>query len=68
VCTSCRPPGATAPAPETFRLLSALLVGDWAVADASAERHRKEGNGLVSAYSQFHLERTLRSLPMVERI
>jgi len=68
VCVSCRPPGATAPAPETFQLLSALLVGDWAVADASAERHRREGNGLVSAYSQFHLERTLRSLPMVERI
>ncbi|MET0434994.1 MAG: DNA repair protein RecO [Cellulomonas sp.] len=68
VCTSCRPPGATAPAPETFQLLSALLAGDWTVADGSAERHRKEGNGLVSAYSQFHLERTLRSLPMVERI
>jgi DNA repair protein RecO (recombination protein O) len=55
-------------APETLGLLAALLVGDWAVADASAERHRREGNGLVSAYSQFHLERTLRSLPMVERI
>ena len=68
VCSRCRPPGAASPAPETFALLASLLAGDWAVADASAERHRGEGNGLVAAYSQFHLERTLRSLPMVERV
>ncbi|MEV7972207.1 DNA repair protein RecO [Cellulomonas sp. NPDC089187] len=68
VCSTCRPPGSPAPAPETFTLLAALMTGDWATADASAERHRREGNGLVSAYSQFHLERQLRSLPLVERI
>lgn len=68
VCTTCRPPGSPAPAPETFALLAALMTGDWSVADASAERHRREGNGLVAAYSQFHLERQLRSLPLVERI
>ncbi|GAA3807699.1 DNA repair protein RecO [Cellulomonas soli] len=68
VCQACRPPGAAAPAPETFVLLAALLAGDWSVADASAERHRGEGNGLVAAYCQFHLERQLRSLPMVERV
>lgn len=68
MCRTCRPPGATAPAPETFALLAALIAGDWAVADASAERHRREGSGLVSAYSQFYLERQLRSLPMVERV
>ncbi|ROS31025.1 DNA repair protein RecO [Cellulomonas sp. PhB150] len=68
VCSRCRPPGAASPAPETFALLASLLSGDWSVADASAERHRGEGNGLVAAYSQFHLERQLRSLPMVERV
>jgi DNA repair protein RecO (recombination protein O) len=68
MCSGCRPPGATAPARETFDLLAALLAGDWDVADASAERHRREGSGLVAAYSQFYLERQLRSLPMVERI
>ena len=68
VCNACRPAGAAAPAPETFSLLSALLVGDWPTADGSAERHRAEGNGLVAAFSQFHLERRLRSLPMVERV
>lgn len=68
VCGACRPPGAAAPAPETFALLAALLSGDWPVADVSAERHRAEGNGLVAAFCQFHLERRLRSLPMVERV
>lgn len=67
VCAVCRPPGAAAPAPETFALLAALLVGDWAVADASAERHRAEAAGVVAAFSQFHLERHLRSLPLVQR-
>ena len=68
VCGSCRPPGAAAPAVETFELLAALLSGNWAVADASAERHRGEAAGLVAAYTQFHLERTLRSLRHVERV
>jgi DNA repair protein RecO (recombination protein O) len=67
VCPSCRPPGAASPAPETFVLLAALLSGDWATADDSGDRNRREGNGLVAAFLQFHLERGLRSLPMVER-
>jgi len=67
VCPSCRPPGAASPAPETFALLAALLSGDWLTADASGDRNRREGNGLVAAFLQFHLERGLRSLPMVER-
>ena len=68
VCPRCRPPGAASPAPETVTLLAALLAGDWPVADAADERHRREASGLVSAYSQFHLERRLRSLPHVERV
>lgn len=67
VCPVCRPPGSPSPAPETFALLSALLTGDWALADASADRHRREATGLVAAFTQFHLERGLRSLRMVER-
>jgi DNA repair protein RecO (recombination protein O) len=56
-----------APAAETVTLLAALLTGDWVVADASEIRHRREGSGLVAAYLQWHLERGLRSLPLVER-
>lgn len=67
LCSTCRPPGAAAPAPETVRLLGALLAGDWSIADAAAGRDRKEASGLVAVYTQWHLERQLRSLPMVER-
>lgn len=67
VCQQCRPPGAAAPAPETMTLLAALLTGTWPVADASGHQHRREASGLVAAYSQFHLERVLRSLRIVDR-
>ena len=67
VCPSCRPPGSAAPAPETFTLLAALLAGDWEAADASEDRHRRQGSGLVAAFLQWHLERGVRSLRLVER-
>lgn len=68
VCGGCRPPGAASPAPETFVLLAALLSGAWVAADASQDRHRREADGLVAAFLQFHLERQLRSLRLVERV
>ncbi len=67
VCPVCRPPGSAAPAPDTLRLLAALLAGDWALADDAEERHRREGSGLTAAFLQWHLERGIRSLRMVER-
>jgi len=67
VCSSCRPPGSPAPAPETFVLLAALLEGDWPTATDADPRTRREASGLVAAYSQYHLERSLRALRMVER-
>ena len=67
VCTVCRPPGSAAPAPQTLRLLAALLSGDWVLADAADERTRREGSGLVAAFLQWHLERGLRSLRHVDR-
>lgn len=67
VCPDCRQAGAATPAPETSTLLAALLSGDWDIADASDLRHRREGSGLVAAFLQWHLERQLRSLRLVER-
>jgi DNA repair protein RecO (recombination protein O) len=67
VCSRCRPPGSVTPSTETFRLLDALLHGDWAVADAALPAARRDTSGLVAAYLQWHLERQLRSLPLVER-
>lgn len=67
VCAGCRPGGAALPSPESVALMGALLSGDWAQADRSAEIHRREASGLVAAFLTWHLERGLRSLPHVER-
>ena len=67
LCGDCRVPGTATPAAETVVLLAALLEGDWTIAEQSSPRHRREANGLVAAYLQWHLERGLRSLPYVDR-
>jgi DNA repair protein RecO (recombination protein O) len=67
VCPDCRPPGAASPAPLTVVLMRALAEGDWSVAEASALPVRREASGLVAAHLQWHLERALRSLPLVDR-
>jgi DNA repair protein RecO (recombination protein O) len=67
VCIDCRPSASATPAPETLQLMSDLLTGNWESADVSDPKHRREASGLVAAYLQWHLERELRSLPMVER-
>lgn len=67
MCPQCRPAGAAAPHLHTLQLLAALLTGDWAVADASEDRRRREASGLTAAYLQWHLERQVRSLRLVER-
>lgn len=67
VCPRCRPPGSVTPAAETVTLLEALLHGDWTTADGSGGPTRREASGLVAAHLQWHLERQLRSLPLVDR-
>jgi len=67
VCGKCRPPGSAAPSPLAVALLGALLAGDWEVADAAETRERNEASGLVAAFLQWHIERGLRSLPLVDR-
>ena len=67
VCQDCRPPGAAHPAPATLDLMTALADGDWRVAEVAEVASRKECSGLVAAHLQWHLERGLRSLPLVDR-
>jgi DNA repair protein RecO (recombination protein O) len=67
VCINCKPSASATPSAETLKLMSDLLTGDWESADRSELRNRREASGLVAAYLQWHLERGLRSLPMVER-
>lgn len=67
VCGDCRPPGAAHPAPAALELMVALAAGDWATAEATGAGFRRQASGLVAAHLQWHLERGLRSLPLVDR-
>jgi DNA repair protein RecO (recombination protein O) len=67
VCATCRPPGAAAPTADTLDLMVALSDGDWRTATASASPARRQASGLIAALLQWHLERALRSLPLVDR-
>jgi DNA repair protein RecO (recombination protein O) len=67
VCSGCRPPGSASPPPAVLMLMSALLSGDWLAADASEPPTRREASGLIAAHLQWHLERGLRSLALVQR-
>jgi len=67
VCEDCRPAGSSRPERASIDLLVALLGGNWQTADASASGPRREASGLIAAHLQWHLERGLRSLPLVDR-
>lgn len=66
VSSAAAPPGTPRLTPESVALLAALLAGDWAVADASNPDSRREARGIVAAYLQFHLERSIRSLNHID--
>jgi DNA repair protein RecO (recombination protein O) len=67
VCAEHRPAGSATVSQPAVELLHALLEGDWTVADAAEARTQREGSGVVAAFLQWHLERGLRSLRLVER-
>lgn len=67
VCDDCRPPGSARPQLATILLMAALLSGDWGSAEASGAAERRESSGLITAHLQWHLERSLRALPFVDR-
>ncbi|MCP2269795.1 DNA repair protein RecO [Actinokineospora diospyrosa] len=67
VCPGCKPPGSASPPFEVLDLMDALANGRWDAAEESTDSARREASGLVAALLQWHLERQLRSLPLVER-
>jgi DNA repair protein RecO (recombination protein O) len=67
VCMHCRPSGSATPPQAVVDLMAALYEGDWTTAEASSSSHRGQASGLVAAHLQWHLERQLRTLPLVER-
>ena len=67
VSDAAAPPGALRIDDPMLELLSALLTGDWPVAEAAHQGVRVRASGAVAAYVQWHLERGLRSLEHVDR-
>ncbi|WP_166869204.1 MULTISPECIES: DNA repair protein RecO [unclassified Salinibacterium] len=67
VSDAAAPPGSPRLDPVTLELLAALLAGDWETVEAADERTRAQASGVTAAYTQFHLERGLRSLEHVDR-
>jgi DNA repair protein RecO (recombination protein O) len=67
VCDECAPSGSPRLDADTLELLSALLTGDWDLADESPDDVRRRASGVTAAYTQWHLERGLRSLAHLDR-
>lgn len=68
VCVHCRPSGSVTPPQGVLDLMVALHDGDWEYAEATSASYRSQASGLVAAHLQWHLERQLRTLPLVERV
>ncbi|WP_223690431.1 DNA repair protein RecO [Leifsonia poae] len=66
VCADCAPQGAPRLDTATIDLLGALLTGDWAAAERTDDSTQSKASGVVAAYTQWHLERGLRSLQHVQ--
>lgn len=68
VCAACAPVGSARIAQSTVRLLTSLLQGDWDAIDAASRTDSAGASGLIAAYTQWHLERGIRSLAHVESL
>lgn len=62
VCDNCAVAGTPRVQPETIELLGALLSGEWELARLSLPAARNQAAGFTAAYTQWHLERSLKSL------
>ena len=70
LCPDCRAGaqhGVLLPGSDVLVHLGALLAGDWATADGSDMGTAVQGSRVVSAHVQWHLERHVRSLGLLEQ-
>ncbi|WP_417556524.1 DNA repair protein RecO [Microbacterium sp.] len=65
VCDDCAPAGSPRVSASTLALLQALMGGDWETVDAASPGDLSSASGAVAAYTQWHLERGIRSLEHV---
>jgi DNA repair protein RecO (recombination protein O) len=67
VCAACIPPTAAMISYDVSTLLGALLAGEWEVVEKSDEQTKSSASAIVSAYSQWHIDRGLKSFNHLER-
>lgn len=66
VCVNCKPPGSARPTRQAWELMVALLTGDWPATRSVSRQTLNEASGLIAAFVNWHLERGLRSLPLLD--
>jgi DNA repair protein RecO (recombination protein O) len=70
VCPRCAGPGAGPVSPQALQLLSELAITDLALVGTTAPADgivRRESRSLLYGFAEFHMERRLKSLPMLAR-
>lgn len=67
VSDSVAPPGSPRIDGSALILMTALAEGEWAVAEASDAVARTKASALISAFTQFHVERSVKSLGAMNR-
>ena len=61
------PPGSPKIDADVLALLIALASGDWPVAEAASEKARKQASALITAFTQYHVERSVKALAQMDR-
>ena len=70
VCANCAEGGVAPVSRDALAYLQTLAVADMAETDAIPApdvRIRKESRGLLYGFAEYHLERRMKSLPMLAR-
>lgn len=67
VCLYCRPAGASTPSVGVLDLMLALARGEWEHVGTASPSQLRQATSLTAEHLQWHLERRLRTLPLIER-
>lgn len=67
VCDDCAPPQTPYVTDDVVALLSALLAGDWSAVQQAEPGQMRQATSFVAEYLQYHLEKNLQSLSVMDQ-
>lgn len=67
VCDDCAPPQTTYVPDDVVALLAALLAGDWSAVEQAQPGQTRQATSFVAEYLQYHLEKKLQSLSVMDQ-